>query len=52
MDIIEFHERMRNKYTERQWRRRRVLRVWILCNAALVTFLSSFVLAYLRYAGK
>jgi uncharacterized membrane protein YwzB len=52
MDIIEFHELMRNKYAERRWRQRRVLRVWILCNAALVTFLSSFVLAYLRFSGK
>ncbi len=52
MDIIEFHQLMREKYAEHQRRRLRQLRGWILCNSALVAFLSSFVLAYLRYAGK
>ena len=52
MDTIEFHQRMRDKYAEHQRRHLRSLRKWILCNAALVAFWSSFVLAYLRYAGK
>jgi hypothetical protein len=52
MDIIEFHQIMRNKHAENQDRHRRVLRIWILCNAALVASLISFVVTYLRYAGK
>jgi hypothetical protein len=52
MDIIEFHELMRDKYAERRWRQHRLLRIWILCNASLVALLSSFVLVYLQYAGK
>ncbi len=52
MDVIKFHEVMRDKYLQRQWQHLRSLRMWILCNAALVAFLSSFVLAYLRYSGK
>jgi len=52
MDAIEFHQLMRDKYAEQQGRNRRLLRRWILCNAALVAFLSAFMLAYSRYAGK
>ncbi len=51
MDGIEFQELMREKYVARQWRQRRFLRIWMLCNAALVA-LSSLVLVYLRYSGK
>ena len=52
MDVIKFHELMRDRYVEHRWRHLRLLRIWILCNAALVAFWSSFVLAYLRYSGK
>ncbi len=52
MDVIEFHQLMRDKYLEHQRRHIRRLRRWILCGATLVAFWSSFVLAYLRYAGK
>ncbi len=52
MDIIEFHQLMRDKHEAHQCRYRRLLRIWILCNTALVASLLSFVLAYLRYAGK
>ena len=51
MDGIEFQELMREKYVARQWRQRRFLRIWMLCNAALVA-LSSLVLVYLRYSGR
>ena len=51
MDVVEFQELMRDRYVARQWRQRRFLRIWILCNAALVA-LSSLVMIYLRYSGK
>jgi hypothetical protein len=52
MDAMEFHQLMRDKYAEQQRRHLRRLRRWILCSAALVAFWSSFVLAYIRYAGN
>jgi hypothetical protein len=52
MDIIEFHQLMRDKHAEYEDRHRRLLRIWLLCNTALVASLLSFVFAYLRYSGK
>jgi hypothetical protein len=52
MDIIEFHQLMRDKHAETECRHRRLLRIWILCNTALVASLLSFVFTYLRFAGK
>ena len=52
MDSTAFHEVMQHKYAEHQWRRHRLMRIWILCGMAPVALLLSFVWAYIWYSGK
>jgi len=50
-DVTEFHRHMRDKYAEKQGRHVRLFRIRLMFMALAASSLS-FVLAYLRYAGK
>ncbi len=55
MDIAGFHERMQDKYAERERRQRqhdRLVRILVLCSMALIAFSLAFVLAYLWYTER
>ncbi len=55
MDYSEFRRLMQDMYARREQRlarRRRILRIWLLCSATLLVLILSLSLAYLRQAGK
>ncbi len=55
MDIAGFHERMQDKYAERERRQRRydrLVRILVLSSMALIASSLAFVLVYLWYTGR
>ncbi len=55
MDITGLHERMQDKYAERERHRRRhdrLVLILVVCSMALIGFSLSFVLVYLWYTER